>query len=111
MKSLSKLVKEVLSIVKNYNHEITIIECDKEIKRAYKVKTIKDVKERCSSGGGTRFTPVFEYANNKNINLLIYFTDGKGEDKLRVIPRGYKVLWVISGRGDKTFIKRTLWSS
>ena len=78
-------VKEVLSIVKNYNHEITIIECDKDIKRAYKVKTIKDVKERCSSGGGTRFTPVFEYANNKNINLLIYFTDGKGEDKLGVI--------------------------
>ncbi len=38
MKSLSKLVKEVLSIVKNYNHEITIIECDKDIKRAYKVK-------------------------------------------------------------------------
>ena len=26
-------IKEVLSIVKNYNHEITIIECDKEIKR------------------------------------------------------------------------------
>ena len=26
-------IKEVLSIVKNYNHEITIIECDKEVKR------------------------------------------------------------------------------
>lgn len=100
-------IKEVLSIVKNYNHEITIIECDKEIKRAYKVKSIKDVKERASSGGGTRFTPVFEYANNKNINLLIYFTDGKGEDKLGVIPRGYKVLWVISGRGDKLSLKES----
>ena len=30
----------------------------------------------------------------------MYFTDGKGENKLGVIPRGYKVLWVISGRGD-----------
>ena len=100
-------VKEVLSIVKNYNLEITIIECDKDIKRAYKVKTIKDVKERCSSGGGTRFTPVFEYANNKNINLLIYFTDGKGEDKLGVIPRGYKVLWVISGRGEGISLKES----
>ena len=77
------------------------------IKRAYKVKTIKDVKERCSSGGGTRFTPVFEYANNKNINLLIYFTDGKGEDKLGVIPRGYKVLWVISGRGEGISLKES----
>lgn len=98
-------IKEVLAIVKNYNHEITIIECDKEVKRAYKAKNINDIKERCSSGGGTRFTPVFEYANSKNINLLIYFTDGKGEDKLQIKPRGYKVLWVISGRGDKLSLK------
>lgn len=98
-------IKEVLSIVKNYNHEITIIECDKEVKRAYKVKNINCIKERCSAGGGTKFTPVFEYANNKKINLLIYFTDGKGEDKLGVIPRGYKVLWVISGRGDSISLK------
>ncbi len=98
-------IKEVLAIVKNYNHEITIIECDKEVKRAYKAKNINDIKERCSSGGGTRFTPVFEYANSKNINLLIYFTDGKGEDRLQIKPRGYKVLWVISGRGDKLSLK------
>ena len=100
-------VKEVLAIVKNYNHEITIIECDKDIKRTYKVKNTNDIRERCSSGGGTRFTPVFEYANNKNINLLIYFTDGKGEDKLGVIPRGYKVLWVISGRGERLSLKES----
>ena len=93
-------VKEVLSIVKNYNHEITIIECDKEVRSTYKVKSVNDIRERCATGGGTRFTPVFEYANNKNINLLVYFTDGKGENKLGVIPRGYKVLWIISGRGD-----------
>lgn len=99
-------IKEVLSIVRNYNHEITIIECDKEVKRAYKVKNINDVQERCSTGGGTNFTPVFEYANSKNINLLVYFTDGKGEKKLGVIPRGYKVLWVISGRGDELSLEK-----
>lgn len=98
-------VKEVLAIVKNYNHEITIIECDNEVKRAYKVKSIRDIKERCSTGGGTKFTPAIEYANNKNINLLIYFTDGKGEEKLGVIPRGYRTLWVISGRGDTISLK------
>ena len=94
-------IKEVLSIVKNYNQEITIIECDKEIRRAYKVKSVKDVKDRIATGGGTAFTPVFEYANNKKLNLLVYFTDGKGEERLKVVPRGYKILWVISGRGDK----------
>ena len=75
-------IKEVLSIVKNYNHEITIIECDNEIRRVYKVKSVKDIKDRINIRGGTKFTPVFEYANNKKINLLVYFTDGKGEDKL-----------------------------
>ena len=104
-------IKEVLNIVKNYNHEITIIECDKEIRRVYKVKSINDIKERINIRGGTKFTPVFEYANNKKINLLVYFTDGKGEDKLQVIPKGYKILWVISGRGDKLSLKEALWSS
>lgn len=98
-------IKEVLNIVKNYNHEITIIECDNEIRRAYKVKSINDIKDRINIRGGTKFTPVFEYANNKKINLLVYFTDGKGEDKLQVIPRGYKILWVISGSGDKLSLK------
>lgn len=94
-------IKEVLSIVKNYNQEITIIECDKEIRRTYKVKSVKDVKDRMATGGGTEFSPVFQYANNKNINLLVYFTDGKGEERLKVVPKGYNILWVISGRGDE----------
>ena len=98
-------IKEVLAIVKSHNQEITIIECDKEIRRAYKVKSPRDVQERLATGGGTKFSPVFEYANNKKINLLIYFTDGKGEEKLEVIPRGYKTLWVISGRGDKLSLR------
>lgn len=98
-------IKEVLNIVKNYNHEITIIECDNEVRRVYKVKSVKDVKDRISNGRGTKFTPVFDYANNRNINLLVYFTDGKGENKLQVIPRGYKVLWIISGRGDEISLK------
>ncbi|MCC3865011.1 hypothetical protein K0040_12080 [Terrisporobacter petrolearius] len=94
-------IKEVLSIVKNYNQEITIIECDKEIRRTYKVKSVRDVKDRMATGGGTEFSPVFQYANNKKLNLLVYFTDGKGEERLRVVPKGYNILWVISGRGDE----------
>lgn len=98
-------IKEVLNIVKNYNQEITIIECDKEIRRTYKVRSVKDIKERFATGGGTKFTPVFKYANSKKLNLLVYFTDGKGEDKLEVIPGGYKILWVISGRGDRLSVR------
>lgn len=97
----NQAIKEVLSIVKNYKHEITIVECDSEIRRVYQVKSVKDIKARINIRGNTRFTPVFEYANTKKIDLLVYFTDGKGEEKLHAIPKGYKTLWVISGRGDK----------
>ncbi|HHY28718.1 MAG TPA: hypothetical protein GX523_18625 [Desulfitobacterium dehalogenans] len=97
----NQAIKEVLAIVKNYNHDITIVECDNDIRRVYKVKTLKDVKDRLNIRGGTRFTPVFEYANEHKINLLIYFTDGQGEEKLYTTPRGYKTLWVLSGRGKE----------
>ncbi len=101
----NQAIKEVLAIVKNYNHEITIVECDSEIRREYNVKSVKDIKDRMNIRGGTKFSPVFEYANQHKVNLLIYFTDGKGEEKLLTIPRGYKTLWVISGRGDKLSLK------
>jgi len=101
----NQALKEVLNIVKNYNHEITIVECDNEIRRVYTVKTVKDIKPRLNTRGGTRFTPVFEYANQHKFNLLIYFTDGKGEEKLATVPRGYKTLWVISGRGKELSLK------
>jgi len=101
----NQAIKEVLNIVRNYNHEITIIECDSEIRRVYKIKSIKDLKDRINIRGGTKFTPVFEYANHNKVNLLVYFTDGKGEDQLLSIPKGYKTVWVLSGRGDKLSLK------
>lgn len=98
-------MKEVLSIVRNYKHEITVVECDNEIRSIYKVKSEKDLRKRNHKKGGTKFKPVFEYANHNKANLLVYFTDGKGEDNLNMIPRGYHVLWVISGRGDQLSLK------
>lgn len=102
----NRAIKEIISIVKNYNHEITVIECDSEIRRVYKIKSVKDIRDRMNIRGATRFNPVFEYSNKNNINLLVYFTDGRGEDKLQEVPRGYKILWVISGRGDKLSLKK-----
>lgn len=90
-------MQEVFGIVKNYKHEITVIECDDEIRRISPVKTAKDLKERLKIRGATRFTPVFDYANRHNINLLIYFTDGQGEKALQIQPKGYKTLWILSG--------------
>ncbi|MFA9377642.1 MAG: VWA-like domain-containing protein [Lachnotalea sp.] len=100
-KELKQAMIEVLDIIKNNGHEITVVECNDSIRRIYKVKSKKDFKDRIATNGSTKFTPVFEYANHNKVNLLIYFTDGKGEDRLSVIPRGYKVLWVLSGKEEE----------
>ena len=42
----NQAMKEVFHIVKNYNHEITIIECDNEIRRVYKIKSIKKYPQK-----------------------------------------------------------------
>lgn len=98
-------IQEVFNIVKNYRHEVEIVECDSEIRRVYQVKSACDVKPRLHLRGGTRFSPVFEYANAKRIDLLVYFTDGKGEAQLQPVPKGYKTLWVLSGRGEDLSLK------
>lgn len=90
-------LQEVLQIVKSVNYEITVIECDQELRRVYTVKSQRELRERLQVRGATRFSPVIEYANRQKVNLLVYFTDGKGEADLSVLPRGYRILWVLSG--------------
>jgi predicted metal-dependent peptidase len=49
-------------------------------------------------GGGTRFTPVFEWITRERLrpDLLIYFTDGEGEFPER--EPDYPVVWLVKGR-------------
>lgn len=54
---------------------------------------------RLGGGGGTRFTPVFEWAERESQrpDALVYFTDAQGEFPVRA-PE-YPVLWVVKGNG------------
>ncbi|MBS4914041.1 MAG: hypothetical protein KHZ77_07825 [Veillonella sp.] len=88
---------EVLEITRNYDFEITVVECDSVIRRTYTVKKLKDVKPRVQARGSTLFSPVIDFANTEQADLLVYFTDGKGEKKLDPIPKHYKILWVLVG--------------
>ena len=92
-------MEEVLHIVQTQRVEITVIECDDQIKKVYHVRSVRDLQERYPYRGGTAFSPVFAYANKHKIDLLIYFTDGQGEERLEVKPGGYKVFWILSGKG------------
>jgi len=62
--------------------------------------------ESLPGGGGTRFTPVFEWIDRELLapDLLIYFTDAQGE--FPPAPPPYPVLWLVKGRGEVPFGER-----
>ena len=94
---IGQVMNEIFGILAKRKHDVTVIECDAEIQRVYKVKSPAEVKKKVAGRGGTSFTPVIEYVNdNKYFRdaLLIYFTDGYGESSIPK-PKTYRNLWVI----------------
>lgn len=108
-KEIDQIMIEIFDIVKSHNCEITIIECDNQIRRVYKVKSKKDIKSKLDTKGGTTFSPVIEYINKHRMKnyFLIYFTDGLAEKKLSSIPINYKILWVLTGKGERLSLEKS----
>ena len=54
--------------------------------------------ESLPGGGGTRFTPAFEWAQSQDRppDLLLYFTDAEGEFPEREAP--FPVIWLVKGK-------------
>lgn len=94
-----KIMIEILGITKTRSDKITIIECDSEVRRVYEIKSKNDIKKRLTNTGSTLFTPVFEYIKKNNLrnHVLIYFTDGVGEEELQVRPVNISTIWVLTG--------------
>lgn len=97
-------LEQVLQIVQAYNHRITVVECDNEVRRHYVMETVRDIKPRLDVRGATAFSPVIQMANHHKVDLLVYFTDGKGETHLKSAPKGYKILWVLTGENPELSI-------
>ena len=100
---LERVMVEIFDIIGSRKSAITIIECDAEIQRVYKVSSVKDVSFDVQGRGGTSFTPVIEYVNSNRYfrdAILIYFTDGMGE---RSIPRPLtqRIMWVLQDKNCK----------
>ncbi len=101
------MMTEIFDIVKNSDFDITIIECDSEVRRVYKVKIKSQVKKKIDTRGGTRFSPVFQYVKEKRLTnkVIIFFTDGIGEKEISVDLRNNKVIWVLTGRESEFSVK------
>lgn len=102
-----KIMVEILGITKTRSQKITIIECDNEVRRVYEIKSKNDIKKRIANTGSTLFTPVFEYIKKYNLrnHVLIYFTDGVGENELKIRPINSSTIWVLTGKEELSLVK------
>ena len=107
---LQYCLNEVLNIVKVYEgFKITVVECDSEVQRVYTAKSMGDLQPKMMGRGGTWFSPAIDYINgegNYKNNpkfpnagryrnaLMVYFTDGYGEQEIPK-PKTYRNLWVV----------------
>lgn len=104
---ISMIFNEIFAILAKRKHEITVIECDSQVQRVYRVRTIEDLQKQVAGRGGTCFTPAIEFINsNKYFRdaLLIYFTDGFGEREIPK-PRTYRNLWVVLDDAENLSLK------
>ena len=101
-------MNEIYGIISTRHHDVTVIECDCQIRKVYKVRKPSDVQHKIVGRGGTLFTPVINYVNNdKHYRdaLLIYFTDGYGESSIPK-PMTYRNIWVIlDGKKEELSVK------
>lgn len=98
---IASIFNEIFTIIATRKCEITVIECDAEIQKIYKVKKRSDVQSKVKGRGGTSFTPVIEYINQNKFfrdSLLIYFTDGCGDYSIPK-PLVYRIIWVLTEDG------------
>lgn len=104
---IEQAMVEIMTIAKAAAGEITVIECDSEVRRVYKAKSKNDIKQKLNTKGSTKFSPVFKYMRDNGMrnHLLIYFTDGLGEEELNIVPSNYKTLWVLTGKGENISLR------
>ena len=99
---INEFVSEIDSLKAQMRARVTLIACDSELAQGcpwvFEPWDEFSLPKSIKGGGGTRFTPVFDWANqqDKIPDILVYFTDGEGEFP-KVEPY-FDVLWLIKGK-------------
>jgi predicted metal-dependent peptidase len=99
---MQEFLSEVNAIKGQVGARITLHSCDEKLaaEGPWIFDPWEDVKlpGKLPGGGGTRFTPVFEWAEwqDRAPDLLVYFTDARGEFPKLEPP--YPVIWLVKGK-------------
>jgi len=102
LEEMRDFVTEVDAIKGQIRARITLHACDAALAPAgpwiYEPWEEFKLPQEIRGGGGTRFTPIFDWLNGQDTtpDLLVYFTDAEGE-----FPKqepNFPVLWLVKGR-------------
>jgi predicted metal-dependent peptidase len=98
----SAFVAELNALKGQLRARVTLLACDARLseKGPWVFEPWEEFKlpDEISGGGGTSFTPVFEWVERSGLRpeTLVYFTDGDGAFPDH--PPAYPVLWLIKGK-------------
>jgi len=99
---MREFVSEIDAIKGQISARVSLLACDERISEdspwiAESWEALL-LPERFVGGGGTRFTPVFEWIEHqeRRPDLLVYFTDAAGE--FPAFEPDYPVLWLVKGK-------------
>lgn len=109
LEELTEMLSEVECIRDTFKPEkLTIIDCDYKIHNEFKIKQHDNILDLKFTGdGGTSFQPVIDYCDERNPEVLIYFTDLYADD---VVPVGdYPVLWICTSDHSPASMGETIY--
>ncbi len=99
--ALREFADEVNALKGQIHARVTLLACDEVLAAegpwCFEAWERLEVPAALAGGGGTRFTPVFEWVDARGArpDALVYFTDAQGEFPPR--EPAYPVLWVVKG--------------
>ena len=109
-KEINEFVAEIDAIKAMVRARVTLVACDAQLAEGapWEFEPWEEftVSMKLKGGGGTKFTPVFDWVNAQDTmpDLLVYFTDAQGE-----FPKtepNYSVLWLVKGKTKVPFGQR-----
>lgn len=109
-KELNEFLSEVNALKSQVRSKVTLLACDsrlyKESPWYFEPWDLCELPATIKGGGGTKFTPVFEWVDQQDVapDLLIYFTDAKGEFPENAPP--YPVVWLVKGKAETPWGQR-----
>ncbi len=93
-----EFLNELRGILHAYKHKVKIIQCDANIQSIEDFHPYSKIKFKFKGRGGTSFKPVIKWYNkHPDIELLIYVTDGYGDQE--EIKTNKDIIWCLTSNG------------